>query len=314
MDPAASTETPVTGNPGQEREPTEAELEAMFNSGFQDDPQVASPAPAPATAAPAPGPAPAAPAPKADATPAAPAPAPSSESNDPYADLPQDVREKLARIPALEHDVASNRARVAALNRKLEQARSSGAPASAPVSTPAPAPEPIPSVERVRGELPEVAQAIEDAIRARVGAAAAPAAAAPAPEPAPSAPPLKDGGDDDAVTDDERWLNENRPGWGTKFVSTDFQLWLSRQPDDYRARVMSTNKAADLVDAFSKFDAATPAPAPAPAGDGLAERRSARARASVTPSGAPRGPARSKVLTDEDAFAAGYRGENVDVG
>lgn len=260
-----------------------------------------------------PGPAPAtAPTPKADATPPAEPGAPSTDDNDPYAGLPPDVRKQLARIPSLEHDVASNRARVAALNRKLEQARSTAAPASA-ASSPAPANEPVQSVEKVRGELPEVAQAIEDEVRVRIAAAIK----AAAPAPSPSAEPPKDAGDAPAQTEDEIWLNANRPGWDAKFVSTDFQLWLGRQPDDYRARMLSTDKAVDIVDALAKFDAAggRASPPPPPAGDGLAERRSARARAAVTPQGAGARavPGRAKVMTDEDAFAAGFRGEDPDV-
>ena len=307
------TAAPVSNPPA---EPPEAELEEFFRAGYNDEPTLSQPTPrAPAGDAPAPGPAPAAPAPasKTDATPPAEPAPPSNDDHDPYASLPEDVRKQLARIPSLEHDVASNRSRVAALNRKLEQARSSGAPASASPSPPAPAPAPIESLERVRGELPEVAQAIEDAVRARIAAAVTPAAAAPAPT--PSVEPPEDASKVAAQTDDERWLNANRPGWDTKFVSTDFQLWLGRQPDDYRARMLSTDKAVDIVDALTKFESAGGgATAPAPAGDGLAERRSARARAAVTPQGAGlRAPSRTKVMTDEEAFAAGYRGENPDV-
>ena len=292
--------------------PTEADLEAAFASGFADEPGSNAPAPAPAPE-PAPGPASAAPTP-------GPSPAPAADV-DPWADLPEAARKELARIPVLEHESKSNRGRVKGLTDELLRLRQAGAPASAPATAPGP-PAQIESLERVRGEMPEVAQAIEDAVRIKLAGAApaapAPGPAAPAPSPSPAAAPSPAPAPGSAqMSEDESILAEEYPGWETKLMSTDFQLWLGRQAEDYRSRVMSTDKAGVLMGAFNRFDktgkvTAPPPGPPAPApnsGDGLAERRAARASAAVQPRGAAvRSPTQPHQQTDEEAFESGFKG------
>lgn len=293
MDPENTEQTPST--PTEQAAALAADA-AAFEAGFNDEP-THMPTPRQASEGETPAPSPA---------PAAPAPAPAV--NDPYADLPEDVRAQLARIPALEHENRSNAARVGALNSKLKQLRESGAPASAPTPSPSP-PAQIESLERVRGELPEVARAIEDVIRARV-TAAAPAAAAPAPEP-PSPAPAP--GADPVPDDEELALREAYPDWSDRLAGktptgVNFQLWLGRQPEDYRTRIMSTDKAAVVMAAFGKFDKEVATAPPPDPGSELAARRAARARDAATPRGVgARAPAAQHQQTDDEAFEAGFK-------
>jgi hypothetical protein len=244
-------------------------------------------------AAPAPGPA-AAPAPE-------PAPSPAPAVQDPFAGIPEPVRNLLAEVPTLKHDLNTAIGRIGALQRELDKARASAAPA-APAAGPAepPAEAPIEAVERVRGELPEVAEAIEESVKRALGkVAAAPAPAAPAaPAPAPS---------QQEADPELEALNGFDPEWGAKVHSTDFNLWMSTLPAEEQTRIRTTEKSAVLVGALTRFNKYQDGIREAvQAAQGAGERRSARAAAAVTPKGAP-APARAAPPTDEEAFEAGFR-------
>lgn len=257
--------------------------DAAFESGFKDEhPYAPVPAPAPASEAPAPAA-------------ATPAPAPAEPVRDPYADLPPAVRDALAKIPTLEHEVVSNRGRIAGLNSALEEARARLSQVSAP---PPPAPPKNEKVEAVRGELPEVADAIESAV-AEALKAARPAAPPPPPAQAPSTTASSDEDPEMAL------LNSEHPGWDKKLTSTDFQLWLTSQPEPFRRQVMTATSSGVVITALGRFDRfQEQVSATAQVG----AKRTSRMAAAVTPSGGARPAGGSKEMTEDEAFLAGFNG------
>lgn len=270
----------------------DAAEQAAFDSVFSDAPAASAPVPAAAPAAPAAAPAPAPAAPEED------------EAVDPFADLPEPVRQVLARVTTLEHDVRTVTGRNAALQRKLDQFEQQGR-APAPAVVPPPAPAPYKAREIVRGELPEVAEAMDE-FEQMLKERNAPPAPAPtaAPEPAPA--PAQQTADMDPET---AALAEVDPNWATKMNSTAFKLWLSSQPSEYQNTIMSTDKAIQVVGALKKFDGfqESVSARSRPAEDAAA-RRNTRAAASVAPAGGTRGnpSAGRKPMTGEEAFAWGF--------
>lgn len=287
--------------------------EADFAAGFADT--AAAPAPQPAapngearpeeqddaTAAPA----------TAAAAPAAPAatePASASTNEttapaaDPFAGLPKEVRDLLAEIPTLrsrtehaERQAKEFGGRVASLQSRLDKL------GSGPAAVTAPAPQPTSNakVQALRDQgLDEIADAIE-AVAPKThqdAPAPAPTAAAPA-APAADEPP------------EFATLHKLRPQWLSEVNSSDYVLWLNRQPPAYRQRVESSSDPADILLSLQDFDktySAAPTQPPPPAPN---NSRNARMTAALVPQGdgkrSPRGPQQ----LDEDAeFEAGFRG------
>ena len=294
----------TTGNMDPDTSPADyaalaAAEAAAFAAEFNYDEEEASrPAPKPVTdnadPAPSPAPAPTAPAPS-------PTPAPAvSPAVDPYADLPPAIRDVLAELPTLRHEAESNRGRVAALNRALEETRSELARAKT-VPTPPPEPPRSEKLEKVRGELPEVAEAIEDylaQVTKKQPTQAAPAAPA-APAQSPAAPP--------PATDPEmELLNKEYAGWDQKINSTDFKLWLGRQTPEYQQEVMRTSRSGVLITAMNRFDKFKGETSVQPGPVAATQKRAGRIAAAVTPQGSARpGAVRSgPLVTEEDGFAA----------
>lgn len=221
---------------------------------------------------------------------------------DPFAALPKEVREILARVPQLEAELAQTR-RVAnmvpALQSRMDKLTQHAAASGAPAK---------PRLERVAAlrdqGLPEIADALEEL------------AAATMPQ----------GRDDDAgatggqtthantadADPQQEMLDELRPTWGDDLSSSDFQLWLARQTPEYRQEVQSTGKATVILKALSTFDAfrqQTGAPTGASNLNPVQQvsaARSTRMAAAVTPQGDGRRQPRA-IEDDEDAaFAAGF--------
>lgn len=274
--------------------------EAAFAEEFANEEGDPDPAPKPVTddANPTPSPAPTPSAPT-----ASPAPAPAAQPDvDPYADLPPEIRDVLAELPTLRHEAESNRGRVAALNRTLEETR---AELTRVKTAPTPPPEPPRSdkLDKVRGELPEVAEAIEDYFAKMTKAAAPPQQAAPA---APAAP-VQSPAPPPATDPELELLNKEYAGWDKKIDSTDFKLWLGRQPAEYQQEVMRTQRSGVLITAMNRFDRDVGgAQATAQPASKVTQQRAGRIAAAVTPQGAARpGAVRASApQTEEDGFAA----------
>jgi hypothetical protein len=263
----ATTDTTQASNPAEPDTEDQAAAEAAFAGGFEHDdgsqPADDKPADEPKTPAAAPA---AAKAPAAAPTPSAPASA-SAPAVDPYADFPQPVRDKLARVSFLEHQLSSLTGRFNALEKERQRlAAAPTPPAGAPAEPASARPEKArPALEKVRGELGEVADAIEEARREfadeleqlkKSGAATAAPASAAAPAAAPGAPDEAGSIDPNvALTDDEKQIAEVYPDFGDTLIGTDFNLWLDRQDKAWADKVRASSKAAVIVDAIGKFKA-----------------------------------------------------------
>lgn len=200
--------------------------------------------------------------PAAEPAPAAPEPKP--EEDDPFASLPPKVREILAEVPTLSHRLKSSEGRVAALQRDLAAAREELSKAKAP-ATPEPAAPRVEEIDALRGELPDVAKALDRVMQMATPKPAQPEAAPARDEPKqPEADPL-----DAEISLLESDQGYKQPKWREKMNSADYQLFLSLLPRDDRDKALSSSKAAEVASTLAKFDAymarRTPAPAPTPA-------------------------------------------------
>lgn len=214
-----------------------------------------------------------------------PAPTPEQPAADPYANLPKEVRELLAELPALRHEVMSTRGRVASIQSALDKSQASQRQAE---RADPPARARVEKLEAVRGELPEVAEAIEAALDARMQEREAPT---PAPQ-QPAATQAKD--------PEIELLDAEHPGWVEKFTGTDFRLWLSRQPQQFQDTVMSTSRSGVVITALAKFEKANEAAAAASAASG--SKRVDRIASAVTPKGGARPAMRAAPQTEEEGF------------
>lgn len=220
---------------------------------------------------------------------------------DPFAGLPPQVREILARVPQLEATLEQTK-RVAGMVpalqsqiAKLTQHRPDGGESPASEQRPA-ARKRLDSVEALRGEVPEVAAALDDILaelEARKGAE--PAQQTTAAEKPPAA---------DATDEEEAALDSIRPTWADDMASNDFRLWLATQPEEYRRRVMSTSRAGTVLEALSKFDKSRPT-AQTTAQNTTNTTRQARMQAAVVPIGDGRG-ARPRTSAPEDVEEAAF--------
>ena len=232
----------------------------------------------------------------------APAPAP-VDADDPFAGFSPKARELFAKIPELENDNRSLRGRVPVLQRENEdfkrrnqdlERRLKALEDQPPAARAAPAE--LTALERVRGELPEVADAIEEATRGLRQAAAA-----PPPPPEPKTPVNDDHEDDEA-----RILGATHADWAPTMNSTDFKLWVATQPDEYSRAVMTSTKAAPVVEAITKFKAhQATARDRVTAAQTEAARRNKRASRGVTPSGNA-APLTPEGQTEHEAMLAAF--------
>jgi hypothetical protein len=292
----------------------EVDLDAIAEKAKAKKGKAAAPAPAPAAAAPAPAADPDAPAAAGDKADEAEEEPEADPELDPFAQSKM-VQKILARQTEQEHALKTSQGRVAALQRELDQLKKAGGPSrAAPVANapaaaaeaPPPA-EPKKHVERekVRGELPEVAAAMDeqDAALAELRreleeSRAARAAAAPAPAPAPQAQETPE--DVEA-----RQLAELDPDWAPKMNSDAFKLWLSTQPEDYRQRILSSSKAMEVATALKKFDGFMVQREEGE--DPSAQRRNTRVERAVVPRGAGSRPGGLKrTPTSAEAFERGF--------
>lgn len=208
---------------------------------------------------------------------AEPAPAPAEgQAADPFAGLPEPVRNALAAIPQMEHRVRSAEGRVAALQRELAQRQAAPETAAPRASSP--------KLEALRGELPEVAEALDemrgttvdaDSLRQQVRAEL-------------------------AAELQEELLSTNHPEWQQTVTGNDFQLWLASQDAAYRDRIASTSKASELMGALRRFGEHQ---AKASARATLQASRGRRLAAAVAPTGSRRVPAKAEDdMTDEELW------------
>lgn len=194
--------------------------------------------------------------------------------DDPYAGLPDPVRNALAAIPVLEQRLRSAEGRVAALQREKAQATQPAPTTEAPRNS---------KLDALRNELPEVAEALQEVMQTR------------GPDPEQLRTELRA---ELQAELQEELLVERRPNWAKEVTSDAFNAWLLTQPAEDQQRVRGTRRASDLLGALAKFDAHVAEQQRRQQGQQRSERRLA---AAVTPSsGARRAPAKSEDDMDPD--------------
>lgn len=208
---------------------------------------------------------------------------------DPFASLPPAVRDLLARVPALEARLEQT-TRVANMVPAL-QSRLDKLNAQAATPDQVPAGRKYAKVEALRNELPEIAAALDEITNDRH-----PAPVAEQPEPRQPAMPATS-----EATAHEEALTSVRPTWADDLISSDFQLWLARQPRDFQAQVQNTSKAGDILAALGRFDAFRQQTTST---QQLSQQRTTRMAAAVTPQGDGRRQRHAPVDDDEDAAMA----------
>lgn len=274
-----------------------------FGGDTDEQPGSAAQAPAaPPAAAPAP----------ASSTAAAPAPNTGEsrqEDDDPFKDLSPKARELLAEVPTLRRNFDALQGRLAPTQRKLAEVErenaelrrrlDSGAPAPSPAGSPPAANAPSAALERVRGELPEVAEAIEEML-ARV-----PTASPPPPAPAPAT--TAQGGDEAAIDAAGQSLARVHPDWIPTMNSDGYKLWLAGQDRATQDELMSTNDPVIVADALTKFKGHKRR------GDDLAResadvnaRRENRTQRAVAPGRGAPPPGDTAVMSEHDAMVAAF--------
>lgn len=212
---------------------------------------------------------------------------------DPFASLPQAVRDLLARVPALEARLEQT-TRVANMVPALQSRLDKMNQQASPESPSAPAKSRFAKVEALRNELPEIADALDEIANERH-----PAPAANQPEPRQQAQ------EPAAATPAEKTLELARPTWADDLTSSDFQLWLVRQPPAYQAQVQQTSEPGEILAALGKFDAHRAQTTPQ---QQLTQTRASRMAAAVAPQGDGRRQRAAPAPADEEeaAFTAAF--------
>jgi len=110
----------------------------------------------------------------------------------------------------------------------------------------------------------------------------------------------------DEANPQEEALTSVRPTWADDLISSDFQLWLARQPRDYQAQVQNTSKAGDILQALGRFDAFRQQTTST---QQLNQSRATRMAAAVTPQGDGRRqrPAQNDEDEEDAAMAAAFK-------
>jgi hypothetical protein len=208
-------------------------------------------------------------------------------AEDPFASLPQQVRELLARVPALEARLEQT-TRVANMVPAL-QSRLDKLNQHAPATEQVPSKSRFAKIDALRNDLPEIADALDEIV-----------AATHRPEPQGQQPEHQA-----EANPHEEALSSVRPTWADDLTSADFQLWLAQQPRDFQAHVQATNKAGDILAALGRFDAFR---AQTQTTRQLTQTRSTRMAAAVTPQGDGRRQRAPVAAEDEEeaAFSAAF--------
>lgn len=212
---------------------------------------------------------------------------------DPFASLPPAVRDLLATIPAMRAEQEQLR-RMANMVPALQSRLDKMIQPASPESPSAPAKSRFAKVEALRNELPEIADALDEIANDRH-----PAPAANQPEPRQQAPAQPQ------ASPEERTLTIARPTWADDLTSSDFQLWLVRQPKDFQAQVQQTSEPGEILAALARYDANKSRTTPT---QQLNQTRTSRMAAAVTPQGDGRRQPSRAVPEDEEeaAFAAAF--------
>jgi hypothetical protein len=168
-----------------------------------------------------------------------------TNDEDPFKDLHPKVRDMLAQVPTLTRDYESLKGRLGPTQRRLAETERELAALRAAAPAPA-APAETAEVTKVRGELPEVADAIRAEVRAALGTLAPKEPTERAAAPAPA---------EQGESEEAKALASKHADWRQVMPSTDYRLWVAAQGADYQNEIMSTSDPEKVSESLSKFKA-----------------------------------------------------------
>lgn len=234
---------------------------------------------------------------------------PPANDEDPFRDLNPKVRDMLAEIPDLKRDLESMKGRVAPTQQKLAKLERENErlqrELQARGTTPAAATTAAPSdlEAKVRGELPEVADLIEERIQAGLKGLARTPAAADDDDPGTSTETTTTIDDDPAI----KSLKKVHPDWDKTMTSTDYRLWVSARGADYQREINNSDDPAVVASSLTEFKAHRQRMTETTTREAssTATRRQNRTERGVEP-GSHRAPAGSDQKTEHDAFVEAY--------
>lgn len=219
---------------------------------------------------------------------------PSAEPEDPFAALPPAIRDELAKVTRLQHELEAQRRQVGqigALQREIDRLSKLVQPREAPA-----APK-LEKVERLRQDLPEFAEALDEVTQ--LVTAQRQEQVAPPPQAEPEQPDV-----DPVVQEQMATLEELRPGWMDTFKSTDYLLWLGRQSPERQQEIRTTKRAAVILRSLNEFDSFAKGGTKQPP---AAQLRQDRMTAAATPPSTGRRGQRAEPASEEADFLAGFK-------
>lgn len=240
------------------------------------------------------------------------------KAEDELAGLPPRVRALLQELEQQMPTFKATSQTVAKVNERLSKAEGRLGDVHQRVKALPPPPPPaapkIEQLEKLRMEgLPEVADAIEAALEARLASANA---AAPAAHEADPTPADREDTSGAAADSPSNLLDQEEPDWRTIAGGQAFSKWLTlHNPKDYEAKIRATREPGVMLAAIARFkdwSSVEGAKAQAAAAEAVrvAKQREARAAAAVVNTGsARRTPATP--ATEQEAFLQGYRNRRI---
>lgn len=234
---------------------------------------------------------------------------------DPFASLPQEVRSLLAKVPAMEAELADSSRRnryldgqVRSMQSRLDRADSQRTAQPKPDETAQPhkAAGRLPKLERVRetlgADLPEVMDALDELAGLLPGEANK--ASDPQPARADTRQQPEPGQDsiDPVVKAHLSTVDSLRDGWFQRLESDDARLWFATNREIFQ-RYSVADTAPKLIAVIDAYDAHL---ARVQQSRDSAATRTARMAAGVQPHGQTRMPARNVPMTEEEAMNHGF--------
>lgn len=223
-------------------------------------------------------------------------------TDDPFKDLSPQARELLAEVPTLRRNLDAMQNRIAPTQRKLAETERELAEARRLLAekNAAPAVQAAPSEleQRVRGELPEVADLIAEQVAAALGKREDPK---PKDTPAPATTAAADAPDPAIEA-----LAKVHPDWDKTMLSSDFKLYVAAKGTEHFAKIDSTDDPIVIASEISEFKAhQRQAQERARQASETTARRNTRTERAVTPGGRASPPAGDQ-KTEHDAMVEAF--------
>lgn len=228
----------------------------------------------------------------------------SSDDEDPFKDLHPKVRDMLAEIPDLKRNANALHGRLAPTQQRLSQVERELVEARRQLAerTTAPALDAAPDDEleqRVRGELPEVADLIKQQVERAMGMANKGAKQPTQADPSPV--DVQDEGPSAAA----KAMTAKHSDWMETMNSTDYKLYLAAQGAEYLETVSGSNDPDVVADSITKFKEHRDRSDERTRASTDAARRDKRTARALTPTGR-QAPGGQGAMTPHEAMLAAF--------